>query len=496
MKRILSVTVINLLLITGLSIMIMPVYSNVTAESWCIKTVDKGGDRGKGGTAIALDSNDYPHIFYCNVDVFKFMYARWTGSEWSIEPIDGTNEWGGSVSIALDSNDRPHLSYFNDSEYELRYAHWNGNKWSIEKIDRSGSGEFHSIAVDSNDYPHIAYSNDTGDNLRYAKWTGTQWVYETVDDYRTGFYARIILDSNDFPQIAYVDYDPSNRHTGYQKCARWTGSSWDIDTVSGGRCRSSAIAVDSLDNTHIIFHDEYEDSLWYSTWNGTHWVRETVDDSGDVGYFTTIVIDSFDRPHLSYYDSSHNDLKYAIRNGTAWDISIVDDDDYAGIWSSMTLDSHDRPYISYASTNSQALKLATYGPYTLSSAPQNLKAVSQNQQVTLTWDVPAVIGNKNIFDYMIYRGTPSDEAPYYLDTVENVLTFTDTNVIENITYNYQISAVNCVGEGEKTDMVTVTVSTKIDTATVPSAPNNPQVEAGDSKITLTWDPPCLRPSEI
>ena len=82
--------------------------------SWTVQTVDDSYRVGKH-TSIALDSSGYPHISYSKYsDNRALKYARWDGSAWQIETVDGSsidNDAGCNNAIALDSNDRPHIAY-------------------------------------------------------------------------------------------------------------------------------------------------------------------------------------------------------------------------------------------------------------------------------------------------------------------------------------------------------------------------------------------------
>jgi hypothetical protein len=103
------------------------------------------------------------------------------------------------------------------------------SSWSIEIVESVGYWSHTSIALDSNGYPHISYFYWTNYDLKYAKWTGSSWSVQTVDS--TGYvgeHAAIALDSNDYPHISYLD---STNHA--LKYAKWMGSSWSIETVDG-----------------------------------------------------------------------------------------------------------------------------------------------------------------------------------------------------------------------------------------------------------------------
>src|SRR3989440_336768 len=96
-------------------------------------------------------------------------------------------------------------------------------------------------------------------------------------------------------------------------------------------------------------------------------------------------------------------------------------------------------------------------PPTPPSAPQNLAATAGNAQVGLTWQAPGSNGGSPITNYRVYRGTSSN-GETLLATIGNVLTYTDTAVTNGVTYYYQVSAVNGVGEGPRSNEASATPS--------------------------------------
>ncbi|MEM4292604.1 MAG: right-handed parallel beta-helix repeat-containing protein [Thermoplasmata archaeon] len=89
------------------------------------------------------------------------------------------------------------------------------------------------------------------------------------------------------------------------------------------------------------------------------------------------------------------------------------------------------------------------------SAPRNLQAVAGNQTVRLSWQPPDNDGGSAITNYKVYRGTTSGNLAFLKD-VGNVLTYTDTGLTNGQTYYYQVSAVNGVGEGPRSNEVSAT----------------------------------------
>ena len=124
-------------------------------------------------------------------------------------------------------------------------------------------------------------------------------------------------------------------------------------------------------------------------------------------------------------------------------------------------------------------------PATPPSAPQGLGATAGDATVTLMWSAPSSNGGSPITNYKIYRGTSSN-GETLLATIGNVLTYTDTTVTNGVTYYYQVSAVNNVGEGPRSNEVSATPSAP---ATPPGAPQSLGATAGDATVTLTWSAP-------
>jgi len=123
------------------------------------------------------------------------------------------------------------------------------------------------------------------------------------------------------------------------------------------------------------------------------------------------------------------------------------------------------------------------------SAPTNLVATAGNAQVGLTWQAPGSNGGSQITNYRIYRGTSSN-GETLLATIGNVLTYTDTAVSNGVTYYYQVSAVNNVGEGPRSNEASATPSAPPPPPTPPSAPTNLVATVGNAQVTLTWQAPA------
>jgi hypothetical protein len=69
--------------------------------------------------------------------------------------------------------------------------------------------------------------------------------------------------------------------------------------------------LDSNNNPHISYYDSTNGDLRYARWTGSSWSIETVDSTGNVGTSTSLALDSNDKPHISYQDYTNFNLKYA-----------------------------------------------------------------------------------------------------------------------------------------------------------------------------------------
>lgn len=106
---------------------------------------------------------------------------------------------------------------------------------------------------------------------------------------------------------------------------------------------------------------------------------------------------------------------------------------------------------------------------TVPSAPTNLAATPGTSQVTLTWNTPTSNGGSAITNYKIYRGTsPGSES--LLETIGNVLTYTDTALTNGQTNYYEVSAVNGVEEGPLSNEASATPTASQVTVTFNDSP--------------------------
>lgn len=317
--------------------------------------------------SIRVDSSGRSHVVYGGDHLY---YAVKNGPSWTTRIVDESDNVGMFASIALDSAGHPHVSYYAYAMGQLRYAYYNGSYWDISIVDEPPAG----MAVE----PPLAGSDlDAGaftpgmDSLRESSGpiSATLGLDGNVIEgaepppvipFGVGLYTSIAIDNNGYPAISYYD-----AIQGAVKVARWNGSSWLIQMVdnTGNTGLYTSLAINSAGRPEISYYDATTLDLKYAKWSGSAWQLATVDSTGDVGQYSSIVIDNQGKAHISYYDATNTSLKHARTNGTSWTPQTVigSDSTDVGLYSSIAAPkSGDRLHISYFDKTNSRLKYALY----------------------------------------------------------------------------------------------------------------------------------------
>ena len=190
-------------------------------------------------------------------------------------------------------------------------------------IDNGNYAGMHSsIAVDQYGHTHIVYGigptvSGSAYQLKYATDESGSWVVSILDPSYAGKQGTsIAIDSNDNIHVSYFD-----NYVGHLLYLKYDGSSWSVplslDSTGG---LYSSLAIDSNDNPHIVYYDNVGQNLEYVTYDGSSWSSPiAIESSGDVGIHPSLAIDSSDNLHVAYRDASFGHLEYVTASiGGSW----------------------------------------------------------------------------------------------------------------------------------------------------------------------------------
>ena len=164
----------------------------------------------------------------------------------------------------------------------------------------------------------------------------------------------LAFDGSGNPVIAYV----TSREDDL-KCAQWNGSAWVRTTVDRtspyGHC---SLAIDGSGNPAISYGER---TLRFARWSGTKWIKERVDEGG----YGSLAFDGSGNPAIAYVDGNSG-LRLARDSGANWVSKTVDAVGTHGYTPlSLGFDGSSNPAIAYASDNSVTLARSDGTAWTL-----------------------------------------------------------------------------------------------------------------------------------
>ena len=131
---------------------------------------------------------------------------------------------------------------------------------------------------------------------------------------------------------------------------------------------------------------------------------------------------------------------------------------------------------------SQDLNLifAKYNPVSVPGAPTGLNLTSGNAQIVTTWIAPSSDGGSAITSYRV-----NWSGGNFVDTGNTSTSYTITGLNYGTNYTVNVQAVNSLGRGQASSIVTTTTLT-----TVPSVPLNFSLTSGNAQIVARWSDPA------
>ena len=118
------------------------------------------------------------------------------------------------------------------------------------------------------------------------------------------------------------------------------------------------------------------------------------------------------------------------------------------------------------------------------SQPSSITAVGALRSITISWSAPASDGGSAVSSYKLYRGS-SPTSLSLLATLGTVYSYVDSSLTDGTTYYYKVSAINVIGEGTATAVVSTTTDT-----VVPGPPQGLIATASSESVLLSWSAPA------
>jgi hypothetical protein len=263
--------------------------------------------------------------------------------------------------------------------------------------------------------------------VAHVGWSSPTTLDNTID---VGMYSSLAIDSNDNLHVAY--YDDWNGTLEYMTYNDST-SSWStpVSLDSTDRVgKNPSLAIDSNDNLHVTYLDVTNYNLEYMTYDASasSWSTPLTLDSTDVvGLESSLAIDSYDNLHVTYWDSTNGNLEYMTYDGSSWSTPVsLDSTDDVGRASSLAIDSDDDLHVTYFDYTNKNLEYMAFNgsswstPVSLDSTYDvgwtSSLAIDSNDNLHVTYVTDGQWDNNDL-EYMTYDdSTSSWSTPLTLDS--------------------------------------------------------------------------------
>jgi len=107
-------------------------------------------------------------------------------------------------------------------------------------------------------------------------------------------------------------------------------------------------------------------------------------------------------------------------------------------------------------TSARSNTLVSAKTLSVPGAPTGLNATGGNAQVLLSWTVPVSNGGAAITDYVIEFRTGANPFAVFADGVSTSTSAIVTGLTNGVSYDFRVTAVNSVGTGIPSDIVSAT----------------------------------------
>jgi hypothetical protein len=380
---------------------------------------------------MVLDSLDRPVISYRDntngdLKVLHCTNTDCTGTQTPNAP-DTDGSVGSNSSLVLDTAGNPVIAY---SGSGLKVLHCTNPDCSGQQtpvlVDEDEAGVITSLALDAAGNPVIAYLNSfLGGYYKAhlldctnADCSGAQTPTFLGNAYPGDI--ELTLDGYGLPVISFTDPNPYPIviRCGSADCSEIASHAgvdgWDDYLYLVGI--SMSFALDALDRPVFSYWSNYGNELKVVRCNSIDCAAPDspvfVDETGNVGFYSSLELDADGLPIVSYYDQTNGNLK-VVQCGNPYcsdgnRISVPDSVGEVGQYTSLALDSAGYPVVAYYDVTNEDLKvltcangyLACYNDDTSDDTDGDGCPDTQEQQAALGTEMSGGLRNgKNPWDY-------------------------------------------------------------------------------------------------
>ncbi len=192
-------------------------YYELQDGAWTVTAIGSGPVPYEFNVSLAVGPDGLPALSYYNADDGDLIFARFDGSEWSLETVASDGDVGKFSSLQFDAEGRPHITFFEDlggASGRVEYAVRDAGTWTVEEVGTlddvrqgmSGTRRNSSLALDALGVPHVAFSDESV--IRYATRTDAGWQVQeivTAADRPLGQLVSLKLDAAGAPHLTFFE---------------------------------------------------------------------------------------------------------------------------------------------------------------------------------------------------------------------------------------------------------------------------------------------------
>lgn len=271
---------------------------------------------------FAVNNIDEPYILYVEGKYgSRLKIKKWTGSIWSIDGFNLSEERPSSFKMSLTKAGLPLIAYYNMNNKKLLFKKKTKEGWQNIINDGLNIDLSNSLILktDSNDNPIISYEQPNH-VTKITKWDGERWVDLKSDSIssRRASLLSLTTDERDSVFIAYYDDD-----TKKLCIKKFIGNTWKPIEENGLGLRTYEYPVSlqiAINNTHklTVAYSSHLSGLVVKQLIDKRWI--TIGDSvyDGLASFMKIALDNKGQPSVIFRGSEKNNGKSIVkmyRNG-------------------------------------------------------------------------------------------------------------------------------------------------------------------------------------